>query len=419
MKTLHFDCAMGAAGDMLMSSLIELHPNPEDFLSRMNSMGLDGVTIKCEKRKSSGISGTHTKVYIDGMTEGGSHHHHHHEHSSEHHHEHHHEHSHEHSHEHHSSYYGHHHHHRSLAEIDKIIRSLKIPESVKNDAITVYRVIAAAESEVHGESVVDIHFHEVGRRDAIADIVGVCMLINDLKPDLITASPICVGFGTVTAAHGILPVPAPATALILNNVPIYSGSIEGELCTPTGAALIKHFAKEYIQMPPIKIEKIGYGIGSKQFSGAPNCVRAIFGETDGAELGIIELCCNLDDMTPEEIAFASQKLLAEGALDAFTMAIGMKKSRPGTLLSCLCRAQDRDKMLRVIFKHTSTIGIREYSCKRYVLARKERQVETKYGTVRQKTSTGYGVTKTKTEYDDLAEIAEKNDISISDAKNSL
>ena len=373
MKLLYFDCPMGAAGDMLMSALLDLHPNPEEFIDKMNNMGLSGVTISREKAKSGGITGTHVKVLINGISEDVAETHHHHNHnassvSAGHHHEHHHNHAHGHN----------HHEHRSLDDIDKIISRLKISEKVKNDASSVYRIIAEAESSVHGESVVDIHFHEVGRLDAIADIVGVCSLIEEINPDKIISSPICVGFGTVHAAHGILPVPAPATALILKGVPIYGGEVQGELCTPTGAALLKYFADGFDSMPPIKIQKIGCGIGTRQFAEAPNCVCATIGESGSVPHYISELCCNLDDMTPEDIGYAAQKLFDGGALDVFTTPIGMKKNRPGTLLSCLCKQSDREKILKLIFKHTSTIGVREYTCERYTLDRREETAVTKF-----------------------------------------
>ncbi len=413
MKLLYFDCPMGAAGDMLMSALLDIHPNPQKFIDKMNSMGLEGVSFIREKAKSSGIAGTHVKVTVNGTVEDcAPPHHHSHATSSalgEHHHEHTHHHEHNHS----------HHEHRSLDDIDKIINKLDISDKVKNDASSVYRIIAEAESAMHGETVVDIHFHEVGRLDAIADIVGVCSLIEELDPNKIISSPICVGFGTVHAAHGILPVPAPATALILKDVPIYSGTVQGELCTPTGAALLKYFADDFEQMPQIVIQNTGYGIGTKQFAEAPNCVRAVIGESGTDAQNISELCCNLDDMTPEDIGYASQKLFEAGALDVFTVPIGMKKNRPGILLSCLCKLSDRSKMLELIFKHTSTIGIREYKCERYTLDRREEIIKTEHGDITQKISTGYGVSKTKPEYDDIVKIANKLNISLSEARKLI
>lgn len=405
---------MGAAGDMLMSALLDIHPDPDRFIDKMNGMGLEGVSFIREKTKSGGIAGTHVKVTINGTVEDCAPQHRHHSHdassaSEKHQHEHNHHHGHNHD----------HHEHRSLDDIDKIINKLDVSDKVKNDASSIYRIIAEAESIVHGETVVDIHFHEVGRLDAIADIVGVCSLIEDINPDKIISSPICVGFGTVHAAHGILPVPAPATALILKDVPIYSGEVQGELCTPTGAALLKYFADDFESMPRIVIQKSGYGIGTKQFSEAPNCVRAVLGESGSDTQNVSELCCNLDDMTPEDIGYAAQKLFDGGALDVFTTPIGMKKNRPGILLSCLCKPSDRAKMLELIFKYTSTIGIREYTCRRYTLDRREETINTRHGDITQKISTGYGVSKIKPEYDDIVRIADKLDISLSEARKLI
>lgn len=410
MKILYFDCPMGAAGDMLMSALLGLHPDPNGFIDRMNNMGLKGVKFRCENVKSRGICGIHTDVSVRGVSEsdGLSPIHRHSEAGPEHHPSENHEHS-EHRHE-----------HRSLGDIYGIIDGLKVPQKVAEDAKKIYRIVAEAESAVHGEKVSEIHFHEVGSLDAIADMVGVCSLIYDIAPDIIKSSPICVGFGTVRAAHGILPVPAPATALILKDIPIYGGTVQGELCTPTGAALLKYFASDFVAMPPIKIQKIGYGMGTKEFAEAPNCVRALLGESEDRAFGDVwELCCNLDDMTAEDISYAIDKLFEGGALDVFTSPAGMKKNRPGVLLSCLCGEGEREKMVRLIFKHTSTIGIREYKCRRYTLDRYEETIPSEYGSVRRKVSSGYGITKAKWDHDDMAEIADEYGISISDVREKL
>lgn len=235
MKILYLECNMGVAGDMLMSALSELHPDPDGFINRLNSLNIPGIKAERLTKKKSGISGTHIKVMFDGKEED-EHLHHHHEHThDEHHHmheEHHHVHTHEHTHV-----------HRGMEEIKNIITSLPVSERVKGNALSVYKLIAEAESAAHNCEVSEIHFHEVGTMDAIADIVGVCMLIDELSPDMIVSSPINTGSGTVQCAHGILPVPAPATAFILKGIPIYSNEINGELCTPTGAALVKYFVQ--------------------------------------------------------------------------------------------------------------------------------------------------------------------------------
>ena len=281
--------------------------------------------------------------------------------------------------------------------------------------MAVYRLIADAESKAHGKSVSEIHFHEVGTMDAIADITAVCLLMHRLAPDEIIVSPVHVGSGQVHCAHGILPVPAPATATILQDVPIYGGSIQGELCTPTGAALLKHFADSFGGMPVMRTSAIGYGMGKKDFPAA-NCVRALLGERSAASDDVIELCCNIDDMTGEAIGYAFDKLFAAGALDVYTIPIGMKKSRPGHLLHVICREADKDALVRALFAHTTTIGIRENRFHRYTLDRRIETIETADGPVRRKCSTGYGVSREKFEHDDLARIADAHGLNLREAE---
>ena len=219
-------------------------------------------------------------------------------------------------------------------------------------------------------------------------------------------------------AHGILPVPAPATAYILRDVPIYGGEIQRELCTPTGAALLKHFAARFGVMPMMKTQAIGYGMGKKDFPRA-NCVRAMLGETVDRTDTVLELSCNVDDMTAEAVGFAMDRLFEGGALEVYTVPIGMKKSRPGTLIRVMCAEQDREKILGLLFRHTTTIGVREYVTRRYVLDRCVETVQTPYGEVRRKAVTGYGVSRAKYEYDDLSRIAREQNISLNEAKALL
>ena len=247
--------------------------------------------------------------------------------------------------------------------------------------------------------------------DAIADITMVCLLMDRLAPEEVVVSPVHVGSGQVRCAHGILPVPAPATAHILKDVPIYGGNVRGELCTPTGAALLKHFATRFGSMPVMRTQKIGYGMGKKDFEAA-NCVRAILGETEDTMDSVLELSCNVDDMSAEQVGFAMERLFDGGALDVYTVPIGMKKSRPGTLIRVLCKEQDKEKILGLIFRHTTTIGVREAKMQRYVLDRKVTAVETPYGTVHRKDSAGYGVKRTKYEYEDIAAIARGKGVSL-------
>lgn len=401
MRTLYLDCSMGAAGDMLTAALLELIPKKEEFINRINTLGIPGVTVVAEKASKCGINGTHISVKVNGTEEDEDmHSHDHHDHEHDHHHDHDHEHEHEHS-----------HHHSGMDDITHIVSDLSLPEKVKKDVLAVYSLIAEAESHAHGVPVKEIHFHEVGTMDAIADVTAVCLLMDILKADEVVVSPVHVGSGSVKCAHGILPVPAPATAYILKGVPIYGGEIKSELCTPTGAALLKHFATKFDEMPIMKTEAIGYGMGKKDFERA-NCVRAFLGEKDDERDMVLELCCNLDDMTPEAIGFAEEELLKNGALDVFTTPSQMKKSRPGVLLTVLCKEEKKDEIVGLIFKHTSTIGIRETKCRRYVLDRSIETISTKYGEVKKKISSGYGVRREKYEYDDISRIARDNDLTI-------
>ena len=383
MRTIYLDCGMGAAGDMLTAALLELMPNQDAFVEELNGLGIPGIRFTAEKCEKRGILGTHMKVTVLGEEEDD-----------------------------------HHHHHGHLADIRGIVSGLPLPTMVKLDILAVYEEIAQAESHVHGVPVEHIHFHEVGTMDAIADVTAVCLLLHRLAPDKIIVSPVHVGSGQVRCAHGILPVPAPATAYLLRGIPIYGGSIDGELCTPTGAALLKHFATEFGQMPVMKVQAIGYGMGRKDFPRA-NCVRALLGETEAPIDAIVELRCNVDDMTGEAIGFALEQLLVSGALDAFTVPVGMKKSRPGVLVTVLCREEKKEAMVHLLLKHTTTLGVREFPCRRYALSRTMEVVNTPFGPVRKKVSSGYGVRREKLEYDDLAKIAKEQHISLAEALDQI
>lgn len=413
MKILYLDCGMGAAGDMLAGALLDLIEDKQAFLERLNQLDLSGVEVIAETKSKCGINGINFTVKVNQKIEGEDqleyNHLHEHTHQQENHH------NHENPHHH-----AHVHSHRSMQEIENIISKLDLKLEIKQNIINVYKLLAEAESEAHGVEVSEIHFHEVGTMDAITDIAAVCMLIDELSVDKILASPIHVGSGSVKCAHGILPVPAPATAYILRDVPIYGGEIKGELCTPTGAALLKYFADDFKAMPMLKIKTIGYGHGKKHFSQL-NSVRAFLGEIQDqapSETAVL-LQCNLDDMTPEAIAFATEIFFKQGALDVYTLSCGMKKSRPGILLNVLCEQKSKLRMVNLIFKHTSTIGIREIDTKRYTMGRSTEMIETSYGSIRKKRSQGFGVQKSKFEYEDLAEIALANELSLSELKDLI
>ena len=415
MKTLYLDCGMGAAGDMLTAALTELLPNPDEFIERLNNLSIPGVQFKKETAVKCGITGTHMSVLVDDVEESEEMYGHSHEHEEHHRHDHSHIHEHEHSHEH---AHSHEHHHSGIHEIEHIISHMNLSDRVRKDVLAVYGMIAEAESHIHGRPITEIHFHEVGTMDAVADVAAVCMLMDELAPDEVVVSPVHVGSGQVKCAHGILPVPAPATAYILKDVPIYGGSIQGELCTPTGAALLKYFASRFGDMPVMKTQAIGYGMGKKDFPRA-NCVRAMIGEAADMTDSILEISCNVDDMTAEEIGFATECLFEGGANEVYTVPVGMKKSRPGTLIKVLCGEQDKENVVGLLFKHTTTIGVRETVMHRYVLHRRIETVQTPYGEVRRKVSSGYGVSRVKYEYEDLARIAREQNISIEEIRKSI
>ena len=437
MRTLYIDCGMGAAGDMLTASLLELLPDPSSFVDRLNSLGLENIRFIPVPSVKCGITGTHMSVVVNGEEEESLDYHYHthiddavHSHNHEHIHEHEHEHIHNHDHSEEHTHSDHHdhdstedhahsHHHSSLHDITHLVKDhLNVSDNVKKDVLAVYALIAEAESHVHGTPVEQIHFHEVGSLDAVADITAVCMLMEELSPDQIVVSPIHVGSGKVRCAHGILPVPAPATAYILKDVPIYSGNIRGELCTPTGAALLKHFATSFGEMPVMRPKSIGYGMGNKDFEVA-NCVRSIIGETDDTSDSVYELSCNLDDMTGEKIAFAMERIFEAGAVDVYTIPIGMKKSRPGILIRAMCHKADKEAVIAAIFRHTTTLGIRETKIGRYVLNRKVETENTDFGPVRKKTASGYGVKRSKWEYEDLASVSLRTGMSIAEIEEKL
>lgn len=415
MRTLYIECNMGAAGDMLMSALCELIPDPDAFIAEMNALNLPEVHFVRGTAQKCGITGTHIAVTVRGHEEIEPHSGHEHHDAHRHHDHDHHGHP---THDHCDAHPVHEHHHACLNDIGELLAAMPVSDWVRENAIQVYRIIAEAESAVHGVAVDQIHFHEVGMLDAVADVVGVCMLMEQLQPDQVIVSPVHVGSGQVRCMHGILPVPAPATARILMGVPIYGGEVHGELCTPTGAALLKHFADRFGDMPVMTVEKIGYGMGKKDFERA-NCVRAMLGESEGMRETVAEISCNLDDMTAEEIGFAMELLREAGALDVYAIPIQMKKSRPGTLLCCLCMPEERQRFAELMLRHTSTIGVRCQTLERVTLSRNVQTVETRYGGVRVKRAAGLGVEKVKPEFDDLADIARRSGLTLQEIKKAV
>ncbi len=387
---------MGAAGDMLMGALYELCPEKERFLADMNAL-IPGVKLEAEGVTRQGIAGAHMRVSIHGQEEG---------HERRHTHGHHHD---------------HHHEHRSLSDIHAMIDAFPLPEAVRENARRVYGLIARAEAEAHGVEAGEVHFHEVGALDAVIDVTGVCYLMHLLAPDAVCASAVTVGSGTVRTAHGLLPVPAPATAKLLTGVPVTAGDIEAELCTPTGAALLRTFAESWGPMPDGTVRDCGYGCGTKDFPRA-NCLRAFLSDTSeqagGPNDTVTELKANIDDMTGEALGQAMEALLEAGALDVSYVPLQMKKHRPGALLLCLCRPAEAHRLAREILRLTSTFGVRRTDCPRYALAVTRDEVETPLGTVARKTGTGWGIVKSKPEYADLAAIAREKGVSLAEVRRA-
>ena len=378
---LFFECNSGAAGDMLASALFDLFEDKQDLLSQLNALSLPETKIIYEQKETHGISGAHLEVIINGETEMPD------------------------------SAHAAEHSHRHLSDIIAIVDSLQVSDKVKSDVKNIYTLIAEAEAKAHNTEAGEVHFHELGMLDAVADITVCAYLIEKLAAARILCSPVNVGGGTVKCAHGVLPVPAPATAEILVGMPYYKSEIETELCTPTGAAVLKYFADEFTSAPEFNaVRKIGTGCGTKEY-GQANIVRVF--ELDGEF--ITELSCNVDDMTGEEISFATEKLISEGALDCFVAPVFMKKGRPAYLLTLLCRSSDSKKFAELIFKHTTSLGIRKYTPSRYTLER----TFTEEGGVTLKRSEGFGVTKEKPEFEDIKKLALEEDISVFEAREKI
>jgi len=366
---------MGAAGDMLCGALLDAVDKNKraEIVEKINSVGFPNAKISAVDDVKRGLVGTKFNVYVTAQNA---------------------------------------HSHTSISEVFEIINTLNFEECVKNDAKSIYKIIADAESAAHGISVADVHLHEVGMIDAIVDVVSFCFIKKELEIDKIYASPITVGYGSVKTAHGIMNVPAPATAAILADVPIKGGDIEDELCTPTGAAILKYFCTDFSVLGDFEYDCVGVGNGTKDFERA-NCVRAFVGNCDSDD--VCELRCQIDDMTGEEMGYAINKLLALGALDAYVQNIVMKKSRPAFLLTVIVNRIDKSLFIRQIFKHTTTLGVRILECERYRLSREIKE----YEKVRVKRSSGFGTEKIKIEYDDIAKFADENNLSFFKAREQL
>jgi pyridinium-3,5-bisthiocarboxylic acid mononucleotide nickel chelatase len=404
-RTLYLDCFAGASGDMLVGAMLDSGLDFELLRSALLKLGVEGYELSLGRVDRSGISAAKFDVHLTSEP-----------HSHEHHH------NHEHSHGEHSHGHRRQSHHRSLSEIKGIISSSNLSELVKQRAQAIFQRIGEAEAKIHNVPIETVHFHEVGAIDSIVDIVGACVAFDALKIERIISSPLHVGSGTFQCAHGTYPVPGPATAELLKGVPIYSKDVEGELVTPTGAAIISTLAEGYGPMPMMKIENIGYGAGTRDYPKFPNALRAIIGEleedadrTPGA-VTIIE--ANIDDMNAQVFGYLMEKALSAGALDIFYTPVQMKKNRPGVLLTLLCNPPDRERMCDLIFRETTTLGVRYRNEQREILTREFVTVETEYGPITVKVSRARDgrVMNASPEFEDCRVAAEKSGVGLRDAQ---
>ena len=396
MKTLYFDCSSGISGNMTLGALLEIVGDDNYLLNELKKLNVDGYRIEISNKVKNGITGK----YVDVILEDDIHDH-------EHEHEHHHGHSHEHEHEH------HHHTHRNLNDVKAIIDNSSIDEKSKELAKRIFLRVAKAESKVHNKPLEEVHFHEVGAIDSIVDIVGTAILINKINPDKIISSVVNDGYGFIECAHGTMAVPVPATSenFASSNVKFRQIDVDTELVTPTGAAIIAELAQEFTTLPAMITEKIGWGAGYKDLK-IPNVLKVYYGEMEKENESIVVMETNVDDCSGEVLAYTSEKLFENGALDVFYTPIFMKKGRPAYRLSVACRKEDMFKLQNIIFKETTTIGIRYRFEARTELGREIIEINTKYGKIKAKKVISNGETYVYPEYESLKEIAQKNGISL-------
>ena len=428
MRIAYLDCFSGISGDMFLGALVDAGVSPQVLQDTVAALGV-GAKLVISKVMRSGISATKVDVWVDGEKDmpreefwakqdaPGS------EHSHSHTHGHTHSHGHEHKHSHDETSgdshapHNHEHAHRGLTEIRRIISAAEISESAKKTAIRIFEALGTAEAKIHNIPIESIHFHEVGAVDAIVDIVCAAVSAEALGVDEIVCSPLNVGGGTVKCAHGTFPVPAPATLELLKGAPSYSSGVPVELVTPTGAAIAVTLASRFSAFPQLTVEKSAYGAGSRDFPGHPNVLRLVIGE-GVADLAVKTKCetisvleANLDDLNPQVFGYVMDRLLEEGALDVFGVPVQMKKNRPGTLLTVLCKPEHADKMMQLLFAETSTLGIRRHEESRQALARRWETVRTEWGEVRIKIASMNGtVTNYAPEYEDCRRIAAEHHV---------
>ena len=403
MKVLYFDCFAGAAGDMILGALLDAGLPFEELKRALGSLTVEGWDVSVARVVKTGITATKFRVHEHshshtgaGNREPGA---------GDHHHDH-----------------GHH----TLEQIFAAINRSLLSDAGKARAIAMFRRLGEAESAIHGIPIDKIHLHEVGAIDSIIDIVGAVFAIEWFKADRIVVSPINVGSGMVRTEHGVFPVPAPATVTLVKNAPVYSSGIQSELLTPTGALILTEFASAYGPVPPMTIEKVGYGAGDRELKETPNVVRVLVGEAEEAKPQapspkpshrVVVLECEIDDMNPQIFGVLMEKLYAAGALEVFYSAVQMKKNRPGTLMTIVAKPEQREAMTEIVFRESTTIGIRHQELSRECLDREMVTVTTPLGPVRFKVARRDGrVLNAQPEFEDLAKLSNERGIPIKDVQ---
>jgi len=363
MKIAYLDAFAGIAGDMTVAALIDAGAPADALFAGLESLGT-GARFSTERVKRNGIAATRLIIEHDEQ-----------------------------------------HKHRHLPHIVKMIHAAALPDEAKANAVRVFEALGAAEAQVHGVPVEKVHFHEVGAIDSICDIAGACYGLHLLGVEKIYCSSINTGSGTVEADHGVMPVPTPATALLLQDKPAYARGAETELTTPTGAAIASTLASGFGAMPPMRIAAQGFGAGTKEFPGMANVLRVLIGETSGAteSTTVCVLEANIDDCSPQVLGYALDRLLEAGALDVSLTPLVMKKQRPGQLLKVIATPETRETLAAIVFQETTTLGLRIYEAERRVQSRGVEAVETPFGPVRMK----YGEYGASPEYEDCRELARK------------
>jgi uncharacterized protein (TIGR00299 family) protein len=380
MKTLYFDCFAGASGDMILGALVDAGVEPRALIDQLQLLGVPGWHIDFEKVDRSGIGSTYARVQT-----------------------------------------AHEHAHRHLGDILKIIYQSGLKQSVKDRAALIFSRLAEAEARVHNQPVEKIHFHEVGAIDAIIDVCGAAIGFDLLGIENFIASPLRVGFGMAQMAHGRFPIPPPAVAELLRDKPIYAGDIEGEFVTPTGAAIIASVCQRFENIPGIKIESTGYGAGTRNPKGFPNALRVLIGETEDvskADETLLMIETNIDDMSPQIFGYVIDRAFELGALDCYLTQTQMKKNRPGTLLSILCRPDERETFLELLFSETTTIGARSYEVQRRALRRETISVQTQFGPIDVKVVHVNGSIKAMPEFEQCRSAATAANVPLRDVQEA-